>query len=320
MNIRNYSEITHDNYLSQVISEQFLRKEWHKSMDYIVRATAANAQIRAFAATTRKLVEEARRVHNLSPVVSAALGRLLTAGAIMGSMLKSESDLLSLQIRGDGPVKGLTVTADALARVKGSAVEPQVMLPPNALGKLDVGGAVGKGILSVVKDMGLKEPYVGQTELQTGEIAEDLTYYFATSEQVPSAVGLGVLMEKDNTVKQAGGFIIQLMPSAEDAVIQVLEEKLKSMDSVTNILNAGNTPEQLLEILLGDLELEITDTIPTMYYCDCSRERVERAIISIGKKEIQEMIDDGKPVEVRCQFCGNQYEFQIEDLKRMLKQ
>ena len=276
-------------------------------MDYIVRATAANAQIRAFAATTRELVEEARRVHNLSPVVSAALGRLLTAGAMMGSMLKGESDLLSLQIRGDGPVKGLTVTADALARVKGSAVEPQVMLPPNALGKLDVGGAVGKGILSVVKDMGLKEPYVGQTELQTGEIAEDLTYYFATSEQVPSAVGLGVLMEKDNTVKQAGGFIIQLMPFA-----------LKSMDSVTNILNAGNTPEQLLEILLGDLGLEITDTIPATYYCDCSRERVERAIISIGKKDIQEMIDDGKPVEVRCQFCNNKYEFETEDLKHML--
>ncbi len=287
-------------------------------MDYIVRATAANAQIRAFAATTRELVEEARRVHNLSPVVSAALGRLLTAGAMMGSMLKGESDLLSLQIRGDGPVKGLTVTADALARVKGSAVEPQVMLPPNALGKLDVGGAVGKGILSVVKDMGLKEPYVGQTELQTGEIAEDLTYYFATSEQVPSAVGLGVLMKKDNTVKQAGGFIIQLMPSAEDEVISVLEEKLKSMDSVTNILNAGNTPEQLLEILLGDLGLEITDTIPATYYCDCSRERVERAIISIGKKDIQEMIDDGKPVEVRCQFCNNKYEFETEDLKHML--
>ena len=153
---------------------------------------------------------------------------------------------------------------------------------------------------------------------RSGEIAEDLTYYFATSEQVPSAVGLGVLMEKDNTVKQAGGFIIQLMPFAEDEVISVLEEKLKSMDSVTNILNAGNTPEQLLEILLGDLGLEITDTIPATYYCDCSRERVERAIISIGKKDIQEMIDDGKPVEVRCQFCNNKYEFETEDLKHML--
>ena len=192
------------------------------------------------------------------------------------------------------------------------------MLPPNALGKLDVGGAVGNGILSVIKDMGLKEPYVGQTQLQTGEIAEDLTYYFATSEQVPSAVGLGVLMEKDNTVRQAGGFIIQLMPSADDETINALEEKLKTMDSVTNILDAGSTPEQLLELLLGGLGLEINDTIPAQYYCDCSRERVERAIISIGKKDIQEMIDDGKQVEVRCQFCDKIYNFEVEDLEKML--
>lgn len=286
--------------------------------DYIVRATAANAQIRAFAMTSRALVEEARRIHDLSPVITAALGRLLTAGAMMGSMLKGESDVLTMQIHCDGPVRGLAVTADAKANVKGTALEPQVMLPPNALGKLDVGGAVGNGILSVIKDMGLKEPYVGQTQLQTGEIAEDLTYYFATSEQVPSAVGLGVLMEKDNTVRQAGGFIIQLMPFAEDETINTLEEKLKTMDSVTNILDAGNTPKQLLELLLGDLGLEIKDTIPAQYYCDCTRERVERAIISIGKKDIQEMIDDGRQVEVRCQFCDKIYNFEIEDLEKML--
>ena len=287
--------------------------------DYIVRATAANAQIRAFAATTRELVERARQIHDSSPVVSAALGRLLTAGAMMGSMLKGEGDTLTLQINSDGPVKGLTVTADSQARVKGSAVAPQVMLPPNALGKLDVGGAVGNGVLSVIKDMGLKDPYVGQTQLQTGEIAEDLTYYFATSEQVPSAVGLGVLMEKNNTVRQAGGFIIQLMPFAEDEVINKLEEKLKAMDSVTNILDAGNTPEQLLELLLGDLELEITDTVPAQYYCGCSRERVERALISIGKKDLQEMIDDAKPIEVKCQFCDSVYNFDTEDLKELIK-
>ncbi len=286
--------------------------------DYIVRATAANAQIRAFAMTSRALVEEARRIHDLSPVITAALGRLLTASAMMGSMLKGEKDVLTLQIHCDGPVRGLAVTADAKANVKGTALEPQVMLPPNAIGKLDVGGAVGNGILSVIKDMGLKEPYVGQTQLQTGEIAEDLTYYFATSEQIPSAVGLGVLMDKDNTVKQAGGFIIQLMPFAEDETINSLEEKLKTMDSVTNILEAGNTPEQLLELLLGDLGLEINDTLQSQYYCDCSRERVERAIISIGKKDIQEMIDDGKQVEVRCQFCDKVYNFEIEDLDKML--
>ncbi|GFI22106.1 33 kDa chaperonin [Lachnospiraceae bacterium] len=286
--------------------------------DYIVRATAANAQIRAFAMTSRALVEEARRIHDLSPVITAALGRLLTASAMMGSMLKGEKDVLTLQIHCDGPVRGLAVTADAKANVKGTALEPQVMLPPNTIGKLDVGGAVGNGILSVIKDMGLKEPYVGQTQLQTGEIAEDLTYYFATSEQIPSAVGLGVLMDKDNTVKQAGGFIIQLMPFAEDETINSLEEKLKTMDSVTNILEAGNTPEQLLELLLGDLGLEINDTLQSQYYCDCSRERVERAIISIGKKDIQEMIDDGKQVEVRCQFCDKVYNFEIEDLDKML--
>ena len=286
--------------------------------DYIVRATAANAQIRAFAMTSRALVEEARRIHNLSPVITAALGRLLTAGAMMGSMLKGDKDVLTMQIHCDGPVRGLAVTADAKANVKGTALEPQVMLPPNALGKLDVGGAVGNGILRVIKDMGLKEPYVGQTQLQTGEIAEDLTYYFATSEQVPSAVGLGVLMEKDNTVRQAGGFIIQLMPSADDETINALEQKLKTMDSVTNILDAGSTPEQLLELLLGGLGLEINDTIPAQYYCDCSRERVERAIISIGKKDIQEMIDDGKQVEVRCQFCDKIYNFEVEDLEKML--
>lgn len=287
--------------------------------DYIVRATAAGAQIRAFAMTSRELVERARSIHGSSPVVTAALGRLLTAGAMMGSMLKGEKDLLTLQIRCDGPVRGLTVTADARANVKGAAIEPQVMLPPNAAGKLDVGGAVGSGILSVIKDMGLKEPYVGQTQLQTGEIAEDLTYHFATSEQVPSAVGLGVLMERDNTVKRAGGFIIQLMPFADDHTIGALEEKIRTMDSVTKILDDGNTPEQLLALLLGGLDLEIMDTMPARYLCDCSRERVERAIVSIGRKDIEEMIEDGKTVEVRCQFCDRLYHFDVDDLERMLR-
>lgn len=287
--------------------------------DYIVRATAANAQIRAFAATTKEMVETARSTHDTSPVMTAALGRLLTAGAMMGSMLKGEKDILTLQIRGDGPAKGLTVTADSKANVKGYAIEPQVMLPPNALGKLDVGGALGAGFLSVIKDMGLKEPYVGQTELQTGEIAEDLTYYFATSEQVPSAVGLGVLMERDNTVKQAGGFIIQLMPFAEEEVIEKLEKKLAEVTSVTKLLDDGNTPEQILEILLGDLGVEITDTMPTRYYCNCDKERVEKAIVSIGKKEINEMIQDGKPIEVKCHFCNTAYQFTIEDLKQIIR-
>lgn len=287
--------------------------------DYIVRATAANARIRAFAATTREMAETARQIHDSSPVITAALGRLMTASAMMGSMLKGEQDVLTLQIRGDGPAGGLTVTADSHANVKGYVVNPQVILPPNAAGKLDVGGAVGKGTLRVIKDMGLKEPYVGQTSLQTGEIAEDLTYYFAASEQVPSTVGLGVLMNKNNTVKRAGGFIVQLMPFAEETVITQLEENLKGVASVTGMLDGGNTPEDILELLLHGLNPEILDTIPTGYHCDCHKERVACAIISIGRKEIQEMIDDGKEIEAGCQFCGKKYHFSVEELREMLK-
>lgn len=286
--------------------------------DYIIRATAANAQIRAFAAGTRELTEKARQVHDTSPVVTAALGRLLTGGVIMGTMLKGEKDLLTLQISGDGPVKGITVTADSQGNVKGYAIEPQVMLPPNAAGKLDVGGIIGNGILRVIKDMGLKEPYVGQTDLQTGEIAEDLTYYFATSEQVPSCVGLGVLMEKDNTVKQAGGFIIQLMPFAEESVIARLEENLSKFSSVTTVLNEGKTPEALLELLLCGLEPVITDKLPARFFCNCDKGRVEKAMISIGKKEITEMIEEGKEIEVTCHFCNQAYTFSVEELKDIL--
>lgn len=286
-------------------------------MDYIVRATAANAQIRAFACTTREMVETARQAHNTSPVMTAALGRLLSAGAMMGSMLKGEKDLLTLQIRGDGPGRGLTVTADALGNVKGYALVPDVILPANSVGKLDVSGALGAGYLNVIKDLGLKEPYAGQVQLQTGEIAEDLTYYFATSEQVPSSVGLGVLMEKNNTVKQAGGFIIQLMPFAEEETIVRLEENLSKVASVTSMLEAGNSPEKILEILLDGLDVEITETSNTMFYCNCSKDRVEKALISIGKAELQDMIEDGEPIEVKCHFCNKGYEFTIEDLKKI---
>lgn len=285
----------------------------------MVRATAANAQIRAFACTTRETVEKARSLHNTSPVITAALGRLLSAGAMMGSMLKGEKDLLTLQIKGDGPAGGLTVTADAGGNVKGYANVPDVILPANAIGKLDVAGALGEGMLSVIKDMGLKEPYVGQTALQTSEIAEDLTYYFAASEQVPSTVGLGVLMEKDNTVKQAGGFIVQLMPFAEEEVIRRLEENLAGLDSVTGILNAGNTPEQLLELLLAGMDMEITDTMPVAFSCNCSADKVSKALISIGKKELQAMIEDGQEIEVNCHFCNHHYTFSVEELQELYR-
>ena len=230
-----------------------------QNTDYIGRATAAGGQIRAFAATTRDLVEEARRRHNTSPVATAALGRLLTAGVMMGSMMKNDTDVLTLQINGDGPLGGITVTADSQGNVKGYVQNPDVILPPKN-GKLDVGGAVGIGLLTVIKDMGLKEPYSGQTILVTSEIAEDLTYYFANSEQVPSSVGLGVLMEKDNTVKCAGGFIVQLMPFAEEKVISRLEENVGKITSVTKLLEEGYTPQQLLSDLTEGLDLEVTDT------------------------------------------------------------
>ena len=288
--------------------------------DYIVRATAANNQIRAFAATTRNLVEHARAAHNTSPVATAALGRLLTAGAMMGTMMKGEKDLLTLQIKAGGPLNGITVTADSKGNVKGYVGNPNVVLHANDKGKLDVAGAVGVGFLNVIKDMGMKEPYAGQTMLQTSEIAEDLTYYFATSEQVPSSVGLGVLMEKDNTVKQAGGFILQLMPFTEEAVISRLEENLKKVTSVTQMLEEGCTPEKILEILLEGFDLEFNETVPTQFYCNCARQRVERALISIGKKDIHEMIDEGKEIEMNCHFCNKHYKFSVEDLKRILKE
>lgn len=288
--------------------------------DYIVRATAADHSIRAFAIISRDIVEEARRRHNTSPVVTAALGRLLTGGAMMGVMMKGEKDLLTIQIKSGGPMRGMTVTADSQGNVKGYPLVADVMLPPNKKGKLDVAGAVGVGLMNVIKDMGLKEPYVGQTVLQTSEIAEDLTYYFATSEQVPSSVGLGVLMNKDNTVKQAGGFIIQLMPFTSEKIIDALEKKISEISSVTELLEQGHTPESLLEYILGDFGVEIIEKIPAAFSCNCSKERVKKVIVSIGKKDLQEMIDDGEPIEVKCDFCNTAYTFSIDELKEIVKQ
>ena len=286
--------------------------------DYIVRATAAGAQIRAFAATTRELTEYARAAHDTSPVMTAALGRLMTGAVMMGAMMKSDTDSITLQIRGIGPAKGITATADGAGHVNGYCMNPQVMLPPNSLGKLDVGGAIGEGYLRVIRDLGLADPYVGTTQLQTGEIAEDLTYYFATSEQTPSSVGLGVLMNKDNTVRQAGGFIIQLMPFVTDEVLDKLEESLKNIKSVTEILDAGNSPEEMLQLILGDLELEITDRMDCSFNCNCDRQRVEKALISLGRTELDDMIKEGKPIELSCQICNKKYEFTVDELKNIV--
>ena len=287
--------------------------------DYIVRATAAGSQIRAFAATTRELVEHARQIHNTSPVATAALGRLLTGGAMMGSMMKGEKDVLTIQMKGDGPIEGVIVTADSSANVKGYVGNPNVIIPPNYLGKLDVGAAIGYGTMFVSKDLGLKEPYNSQLPLTTSEVAEDLTYYFAKSEQVPSAVALGVLMEKDNTVKQAGGFIIQLMPFADEKIIEALEEKIAKITSVTSLLEKGLTPEQILEEVLEGFDIEFLDTIPTKFDCNCSKKKVTKALIGVGRKGLKEMIDDGEPIEVNCHFCNTHYVFEIDELKALLK-
>lgn len=287
--------------------------------DYIVRATAADSQIRAFAATTREMVEFARETHNTSPVATAALGRLLTGGAMMGSMMKGEKNILTIMMRGDGPIGGLTVTADSHANVKGYPGNPNVVIPPNYLGKLDVGGAIGYGTLTVIKDLGMKEPYSSQVALTTSEVAEDLTYYFASSEQVPSAVALGVLMEKNNTVKQAGGFIIQLMPFADEKIVNILEEKISKITSVTTLLEERMTPEDILNEVLGEFGVEILDKIPTAFKCNCSKERVEKVLISLGKKELDDMINDGKDIELNCHFCNHNYNFTVEELKKIRK-
>lgn len=289
------------------------------SQDYIIRATAGNGSIRAFAATTGNLVQHAREIHHTSPVASAALGRMLTAAAMMGSMLKGEKDLVTLQIRSLGPLKGIVVSADAQARVKGYVFNPNVDIPSKYPGKLDVGGAVGEGYLSVIRDIGLKEPYAGRIQLVSGEIAEDLTYYFAQSDQTPSAVGLGVLVDTDTSIRCAGGFIIQLMPDATEEMISKLEQKLNTVPYVTDLLDMGKSPEEILEIILGDMDLKITDKMPTEFYCNCTKERVEKALISIGKEELEKIVVEDKKADLHCHFCNKEYHFAEDELKTLLE-
>ncbi len=286
--------------------------------DYIIRGMAADNQVRFFAATTKQMVETARSIHNTSPVATAALGRLLTAGALMSAQCKNASDVLTLQIQCSGPIGGLTVTADAQGNVKGYVNNPTVILHANEKGKLDVAKALDLGVLSVIKDIGLKEPYVGQTQLVSGEIAEDLTYYFATSEQIPTSVALGVLMEKDNTVKQAGGFIIQLMPFASDELIDTLEKRLADFSSITALLDKGMSPMDIIKQIFEGYDVVVTDERPTNWHCNCSKERYYQAVLSLGKKEIANMLSDNEPIEVNCQFCGSHYLFTPDDLQEML--
>ena len=287
--------------------------------DYMIRTTAANGRIRVFIAQAGGLVEEARKIHQTTPVATAALGRLLIAGTMMGVMLKGEHDELTLRIQGNGPIGTMIVTADSLGGVRGYIANPGADVPPKSPGKLDVGKAVGTGSLTVIRDMGLKEPYSGQVELVSGEIAEDLTYYFASSEQVPSSVALGVLVEKDYHVRSAGGMIIQLMPDAGDEIIDELENTLKELPPITKLLEEGMRPEDILERTLGSFKPEAPEKIPVCYRCTCSQERVERAVLSLPRKELREMISEGNPLEIKCDFCKKSYEIPVERLKQMLE-
>lgn len=282
--------------------------------DYIVRGTAAGDQIRAFAVSSRGLVQAAHERHRTSPLATAALGRSLSAALMMGAMMKGKDDEMTLQFLGDGPLANMTVTADSRGHVKGFVGNSEVCLPAKSNGHLDVGGAVGQGTLRVIKDLGLREPYVGTVAIQTGEIGDDLTYYFAASEQIPSAVGLGVLVGTDENVLAAGGFIIQLMPFTEDAVIDQLEKNLSHISDVTEMLMEGSRPEDMLAQVLDGLEPKMMETLPAAFFCGCCREKVERTLISLPAGDLQEMIEEGKTVEVKCQFCGQVYHFTREDL------
>ena len=286
--------------------------------DYIVRASLANDSVRAFAISSTHLVAEARERHRTLPVVTAALGRLLSAGAIMGSMMKGDKDIVTISLKGDGPAGYITVTADSHGHVKGFPGNPNVDIPRKYAGKLDVGAAVGRGLLTVSYDLGLKEPYSGQVEIQTGEVAEDLAYYFTVSEQLPSAVGLGVMVDTDSSVKHAGGFIVQLLPDAPEDVIELLEKKLANLEPVTTMMEQGMTPEDMLSYIFEGVDVEFTERHDVEFYCDCSKEKVKRALAAISDKDLQDIVNDGEDIEVKCYFCNTAYKFSIADIKDIL--
>lgn len=288
--------------------------------DKLVRATASNGDIRITAAITTELVNEGVKIHNCAPTAAAALGRMLVAGSLMGSMLKSEKDALTLQMSGGGEAKGVVVTSHSDASVKGYIGNPSVDLPSNSKGKLDVGGAIGKnGNLVIIRDMGLKEPYVGQVPIYSGEVGDDLAYYFTVSEQTPSAVGLGVLVDTDLSIKAAGGFIIQMMPGANELAADLVTYRLEEIPSITEMIVKGMTIEEILEYIFEGMELKIHDSMIPSYKCDCSREKVERAFISIGQKDLEELYNEGKTEELKCHFCNKAYKFSHEQIGEIIK-
>jgi len=288
--------------------------------DRILRMVDEGLKMRIFAAETTELVEDARKTHNLSPIASAALGRTLTAGLMMGMMLKNEDDRLTLQVKGEGPLGGIVVVSNHRGIVKGYVNNPEVYLEPNSKGKLDVGGAVGReGYLNVIKDIGLKEPYIGFVPLVSGEIGEDIAYYFLKSEQVPSVVALGVLIDKTGEVLSSGGFIIQLLPETENSIIEKIETNLQNFSTVTNYLSDGESIEAVVKRIVGDINLKVLDEIAPHYICDCSRERMEKALISLGRAELNNIVESQGQVEIECHFCLKKYSFKQEDVDSFLQ-
>lgn len=288
-------------------------------MDYFIRGMDKEGRIRIFVAATSKMVEEARKTHNSSATATAALGRALTAGVMMGAMMKNDEDLLTLKIAGDGPIGTIFVVAKNNGDVKADILNPQADLPSRPDGKLDVGGLVGRnGSITTIMDLGLKEPYVGQSQLVSGEIAEDLTNYYAYSEQQPSAVGLGVLVDKDISVKAAGGYIIQLLPGVSDEDIDKIEDSLASMEPISQLIDKGLSPEEIMNSLLKGFSMEVLEKKPLRYHCDCSREKINKVIKDLGKTEINAIIEEDGKAELVCHFCNKKYQFSEDDLRKIL--
>ena len=289
-------------------------------MGYMIRGTASNGSVRFFAAITTDIVEEARKIHNLAPTSSAAFGRLLTAGTIMGSMLKSTGDRLTLTMNGGGIAGNLVVASDYTGNVKGYMSNPSADLPPNDKGKLDVGGIVGReGMLTVIKDEGLKEPYVGKVPIKTGEIGDDLAYYFTKSEQVPSAVAVGVLVNKDISIKAAGGFIIQMMPDADPFVADIITYRLQEIPPLTQMIDEGKNAEDIINTIFEDMDPNILEKKQISYLCDCSRERIENVLLALGKNELKKLSEEQETTEVQCHFCNKKYKFSREDIRNLIE-
>ena len=278
-----------------------------------------NGMVRGYVLNSKELVQQAFDFHKTAPVITAGLGRLLTAAAMMGKTLKNESDLLTLQVECGGPAKLLLATANNAGQVKGYPAVPIVDLPLNKQGKLDVSGALGPGFLTVLRDNGEGEPYVSQTELVSGEIAEDITYYYATSEQTPTVCALGVLVDRDYSVKSAGGFILQLLPGADDETISILEENIAKIQNVSSIFEYTSN-ETIADMLMAGLPYHINEKWNSEYFCNCSKEKTEKVLLSLGKKDLAELIEEGKPVELCCHFCDKRYTFSADDLKNLLIQ